>query len=105
MTAVTEAPPVAPAIDRAAVARIDALFEKADHPDTPGAALGVAFDGEVILERYYGCADLEHRVPVSADTLFDIASTSKQFTAAAILLLHRRGALSLDDEVQAYLPE
>lgn len=102
-TAPMAAPMAAPTDEM--IALIDEMFAKANHPDTPGAALAVARGGELLLERYYGLADLEHRVPVGPDTMFDIASTSKQFAAAAILLLARRGELSLDDQIQDYVPE
>jgi CubicO group peptidase (beta-lactamase class C family) len=85
--------------------RIDELFARWDADDTPGCALGVIRAGELVHEAYVGMADLEHGIRHSADSVFDIASTSKQFTAAAVLLLHQRGELSLDDEVQAYVPE
>jgi CubicO group peptidase (beta-lactamase class C family) len=85
--------------------RIDDLFAKWDRKDSPGCVLGVVRDGELVHEGYYGMADLEHGIPHSADSVFDIASSSKQFTAAAILLLHRAGQLDLDDVVQEYIPE
>ena len=50
-------------------------------------------------------ADLEHDVPNTADTIFEAGSVSKQFTAAAVLLLARDGKLSLDDPVRKYIPE
>ena len=95
--------PEAPAADVAA--RVDELFTRWHRDDSPGCALGVLKAGELVLERYYGMADLEHSVAHSADSVFDIASTSKQFTAAAILLLSDRGEIVLDDPIQAYLPE
>src|SRR5205807_227615 len=103
----SEAPATDSAVESALgiEAQVDELFSKWDRPDTPGAALGVVRGGELVLERYYGCADLEHGVPLGPESVFDIASTSKQFTAASILLLAQRGQLSLDDEVQAYVPE
>src|SRR5438067_11185209 len=97
--------PSAEAISQEMLSAIDKAFAKADHPDTPGAALAVVRDGEVILERYYGLADREHQVAVSAETMSDIASTSKQLTAAPILLLDRRGERSLDADIQSYLPQ
>jgi CubicO group peptidase (beta-lactamase class C family) len=49
-------------------------------------------------------ADLEHEVPITLDTIFEVGSVSKQFTAAAVLLLEREGKLSLDDKVRRYIP-
>jgi CubicO group peptidase (beta-lactamase class C family)/lysophospholipase L1-like esterase len=73
--------------------------------DTPGCAVGVSEDGRIVLERAYGMADLEHEVPNRADTIFEAGSVTKQFTAAAVLLLARDGKLSLDDPVRRYIPE
>jgi len=72
--------------------------------DGPGAALLVVRDGEPVLRKGYGLADLEARAPVAPDTRFRLASVSKQFTAAAVLLLVQDGALSLDDPVRKWLP-
>jgi CubicO group peptidase (beta-lactamase class C family)/lysophospholipase L1-like esterase len=72
---------------------------------TPGCAVGVSGDGRIVLEKAYGMADLEHGVPNRPDTIFEAGSVSKQFTAAAILLLTQDGKLSLDDPVRKYVPE
>jgi CubicO group peptidase (beta-lactamase class C family) len=72
---------------------------------SPGCAVGVGVDGRSVLERGYGMADLERDVPNTADTIFEAGSVSKQFTAAAVLLLARDGKLSLDDPVRKYVPE
>lgn len=72
--------------------------------DGPGAALLVVRDGEPVLRRGYGLADVEARVAVTPATRFRLASVSKQFTAAAILLLAQDGALSLDDPLRKWLP-
>ncbi|MCJ7622460.1 MAG: beta-lactamase family protein [Anaerolineaceae bacterium] len=85
--------------------RVDQLFAEWDKPDSPGCALAVIKDGEIIYKRGYGMANLEHEIPIKPETIFDIGSTSKQFTALCILLLVRHGKLSLDDPIQKYLPE
>ncbi|HEX6975521.1 MAG TPA: serine hydrolase domain-containing protein, partial [Vicinamibacterales bacterium] len=72
---------------------------------TPGCAVGVGVGGKPVLTRGYGMADLEHDVANDADTIFEAGSVSKQFTAAAVLLLARDGKLSLDDPVRQYIPE
>ncbi|MCW5581356.1 MAG: beta-lactamase family protein [Luteimonas sp.] len=72
--------------------------------DGPGAALLVARDGVPVLRRGYGLADLEARAPATPQTRFRLASVSKQFTAAAILLLAQDGALALDDPLRRWLP-
>ena len=84
--------------------RVDALFS-AWTDSTPGCAVGVSQDGSILLERAYGMADLEHGVPNLRDTIFEAGSVSKQFTAAAVLLLAEDGKLSLDDSVRRYIPE
>lgn len=84
--------------------QIDAVF-KDYGPATPGCALGVYSAGKVLYARGYGMADLNLSVPITPQTVFDIGSTSKQFTAASILLLAEDGKLSLTDDVRKYLPE
>jgi CubicO group peptidase (beta-lactamase class C family) len=91
--------------NRAYTDRVDSLFSEWDKPDSPGCAIAVVRDGAVIYSRGYGMADLDHAIPISAHSVFDIASTSKQFTAVCVALLARQGKLSLDDQIQKYLPE
>jgi CubicO group peptidase (beta-lactamase class C family) len=86
-------------------ARVDELFQKMDTTVSPGCALSVMKDGRIIYERGYGMADLEHNVPITPQTVFHVASMSKQFTAASILMLAQEGKLSLDDPVRKYVPE
>ena len=85
--------------------KVDALFAQWDKSDSPGCALGVIKDGNFIYKRGYGMANLDYNIPISPNTSFYIASTSKQFTAASIALLAREGKISLDDDVRKYLPE
>jgi CubicO group peptidase (beta-lactamase class C family) len=84
--------------------QVDALFERWDRTDSSGCGLGIIRDGSLIYERSYGMANLEHHIPITSDTVFRIASTSKQFTAMGLLLLEQGGALSLDDDIRNYLP-
>jgi len=70
----------------------------------PGHAVGVYRDGELVAAASVGRAVIEHDVPIGPGTMFDIASASKQFTAACLVLLQADGALSLDDDVRAHLP-
>ncbi|MGH7575665.1 MAG: serine hydrolase domain-containing protein [Longimicrobiales bacterium] len=85
--------------------RVDALFTDRIKPTSPGCAVAVVEDGHVVFERGYGLASLELGVPITPTTVFNIASTSKQFTAASVALLAERGALSLDDDVRRFVPE
>ncbi len=85
--------------------KVDALFAQWDKPNSPGCALGVIKDGNFIYKRGYGMANLDYNIPISPNTSFYIASTSKQFTAMSIALLAREGKISLDDDIRKYLPE
>jgi CubicO group peptidase (beta-lactamase class C family) len=86
-------------------AQVDKIFAQFDKPDSPGCALAVIRDGQIVYKRGYGMADLDHDVPIKPDTVFHVASVSKQFTAMAILLLAKQGKLSLDDRAQKYITE
>ncbi|MBI9069928.1 MAG: serine hydrolase, partial [Salinivirgaceae bacterium] len=68
-------------------ARIDSIFADWDDPEVPGGVLGIIKEGELIYSKGYGSANLEYNLPNSPQTVFRIASTSKQFTAACIILL------------------
>lgn len=85
--------------------RIDAAVSKSVAADGPGCAVLVLKDGKVAHKKGYGLANLEHRVPITSETVFDLASVSKQFTATAVMILHDRGELSIDDDVRKHLPE
>ncbi len=85
-------------------AAIDAIFS-AWKDGTPGAALAVVRDEKIVYSRGYGMANLDHSVPIATNTVFDIGSTSKQFTAACVLLLAEDGKLAITDDVRKYLPE
>jgi CubicO group peptidase (beta-lactamase class C family) len=85
--------------------RIDELFEPHTSEPGPGANVAVVRNGEVELVRSYGLASIEHAVPVTRDTVFYIASTSKQFVAASIAMLEADEKLSLDDDIRTWLPE
>ena len=67
--------------------KVDKIFARWDSTDSPGCALAVIKDGHIVYKRGYGMADLDHSVPVSPVSIFHVASISKQFTAAAIVLL------------------
>lgn len=84
--------------------RIDQLFSRWNNA-TPGGVVTVERDGKIIYNKAYGLADLEHNVPNTTETIFEAGSVSKQFTAAAILLLEADGKLSTRDDVRKYIPE
>lgn len=85
--------------------RVDAVFAQWNRTDSPGCTVGVYRNGAVEYARGYGMANLELGVALSPQSIFDIGSTSKQFTAMSIMLLARDGKLSLDDDIRKYVPE
>src|SRR5688572_1818494 len=84
---------------------VDRVFDAFRNTDSPGCAVAVSRNGTVVLERGYGMANLETATPIQPSSIFHVASVSKQFTAAAILLLERDGKLSLGDDIRKHLPE
>jgi CubicO group peptidase (beta-lactamase class C family) len=87
------------------IARMDAVLAPLQKPDAPGCAVGVSRSGSLVYQRYFGLADLERHVPITPKTKFFIASSSKQFTAMAVVLLALDGKIGLDDDVRKYVPE
>lgn len=85
--------------------QVDGVFAKWDRADSPGCALGVYRGGQIVYKRGYGMEDLNEDVHLTPGTVFHVASMSKQFTAASIVLLAQQGKLSLDDDVRKYIPE
>ncbi|HEY2017818.1 MAG TPA: serine hydrolase domain-containing protein [Bryobacteraceae bacterium] len=96
------AQPVSPAD---AKTKVDTIFARFNRRDSPGCAVGASVNGSPVLSAGYGMADLEHNVAITADTVFEPGSITKQFTAAAVLLLAQQGKLSLEDPVRKYIPE
>jgi CubicO group peptidase (beta-lactamase class C family) len=85
-----------------------ALIDKAFgqyQPQNPGCQLSVSRNGQIIFSKAWGMADLERNIPLTTNSILEAGSVSKQFTAAAILLLEQQGKLSLDDDVRKYIPE
>jgi len=86
-------------------ASVDAVFADYSKPGAPGCALAVYRDGKIVYAKGYGQANIEENVAITPQSVFDIGSTSKQFTAASILLLEKQGKLSVNDDVRKYIPE
>ena len=86
-------------------AQVDSLVAQELEPGGPGCAVAVFMDGAIAYKRGYGIANLDYGIPIIPSTVFDIASISKQFTAACILILAERGKLSLNDDIRRFIPE
>ncbi len=89
----------------AEVRRVDSIFAPLDGTGRPGCAVGVSRNGVPVYARGFGMADLQHGVPITPQSIFHVASVSKQFAAFAVALLAQDGKLSLDDEVRRWVPE
>jgi CubicO group peptidase (beta-lactamase class C family) len=95
----------AQSLSAAETAQVDQIFAQWNRTDSPGCALGVYKDGQIVYTHGYGMANLNDDVAITPETVFHVASMSKQFTAFSILLLAAQGKLSLDDDIHKYIPE
>ncbi len=96
------APPSPPELE----AKVDAIAEQyLSRPGAAGLSIGIARGGKVIVAGGYGFAELEFDIPADKHTMFRIGSVTKQFTAAAIMKLVEQGQLSLDDNLNKFLPD
>ncbi|MEB0280891.1 MULTISPECIES: serine hydrolase domain-containing protein [unclassified Mucilaginibacter] len=87
------------------VSQIDAIFNKYSKPNGPGCAVAVVKNGKVIFNKGYGKANLEYEIPITKESIFDVASVAKQFTGFAISTLVQQRKISLSDDIRKYLPE
>jgi CubicO group peptidase (beta-lactamase class C family) len=85
--------------------RIDDLFELWQRGVCPGGQVAVKHKGELIYDRCFGYANIELGVKVSDESVFHVASVSKQLTVIAVMLLHEDGKLNIDDDIRKYIPE
>ena len=85
--------------------RVDALFTEWDSSDQPGAVLAVVRDGKVVHKNAFGMASIEHGIANGPDTLFRIASVSKQFLVTVVMMLVGEGKLALTDTLRQHDPE
>lgn len=85
--------------------QVDSLFAEYTRAPSPGLAVAVVRDGQVIFRKGYGLADLEHNIPITPATVFDVASVSKQFAGLATAMLVNEGKLKLSDDITKYIPE
>ncbi len=85
--------------------RVDELYADQHRSDAPGGVVAVIENGRIVHETAFGMADLERGVAITTDSVFEIGSISKQFTAMCILLLELDGKLSVEDDVRKYVKE
>ncbi|SEJ24312.1 CubicO group peptidase, beta-lactamase class C family [Dyadobacter sp. SG02] len=94
---------LAQGVPQSSVARIDSIFQ-CYAQDKPGGQLAVSLNGQVVYSKAWGMANLETGTPLTTESLIEAGSVSKQFTAAAVLLLDNQGKLKLDEPVDKYIP-
>ena len=85
--------------------KLDSLFTARYGENTPGGTVYIMKGDETVFKKDYGVANYDTDLKIDANTFFNIASVSKQFTAGAILKLHEDGKLSIEDNVKKYFPE
>lgn len=86
------------------IKKIDSLFLKWNTANSPGCTVGIVRNDSLIFSKGYGMANLEYAIPNEPQTLYHMASVSKQFTAFSIVLLARQGKLKFDDDIHKWLP-
>lgn len=95
----------APQAEKDLEGQIDKIFKEWDSTESPGGVIGVFDKGKLVFSKAYGMASLEYDVVNTTQTVFNIASVTKQITAYTMVLLEQQGKLSIDDDVRKYLPE
>src|SRR5664279_2127642 len=85
--------------------RVDSLFSTWTNIHAPGYAVGITENNKLIYQKYFGLANLPFNAPINEQSIFDVGSVSKQFTAACIAILQFQGKLSVNDPIRKYLPE
>jgi len=85
--------------------RMEKLFFEWNRLDRPGGAVIVVKDGKVVFQNAYGLASMEHHIPITTNTLFDVVSIARPFTGMAIAMLEAQGKLALGDDIRKHIPE
>lgn len=101
---IAEAKVWAQALPDPIVKKVNSIFEYWNKTQSPGCVVGIVRNDTLIFSKGYGMANLEYAIPNSPETVYHLASVSKQFTAYAIVLLAQQGKLNLDDDIRKYLP-
>lgn len=91
--------------DAGIAAKIDDLFANWQQGVCPGGQVVVRKGGEIVYENCFGYASVEHRLPITGETVFHVASVSKQITVMCVLLLQEDGLLNVDDDIRSYVPD
>jgi CubicO group peptidase (beta-lactamase class C family) len=94
----------AQSLPAAKIKKIDSLFQQWNSTSSPGCTIGIVRNDSLIYAKGYGMSNLEYGIINTPETIFHMASVSKQFTAYSIVLLANQGKLSLDDDIRKYLP-
>jgi CubicO group peptidase (beta-lactamase class C family) len=94
-----------PSRNQSLEARVDSIFSRYARTDAPGCAVAVVKAGKILYAKGYGMADVAQGISLTPRTNFIVASTSKPFTALAVLLLANEGKLKLDDDIRKYVSE
>jgi len=85
--------------------QVDRMFKNYTGGGTPGAAVKIVHNGQTLLEKVYGTADIENKIPVTNKTNFRLASVTKQFTAMCIMMLEEQGKLKYSSTLKEIFPE
>lgn len=85
--------------------KVDSMFLDIKDGVNPGTAILIVKDKNIILNKGFGYANLEHQVAITPNTVFDLASLAKQFTGYSISILIKQGKISKNDDIKKYLPE
>ena len=89
------------ASDTSKADKVDRLFESRNRSDSPGCALGIIRDGKLIVARGYGMADLDHDIPITTKSVFEVGSMTKSFTCACLAILMDQGKLKPEDDLRS----
>jgi len=91
--------------DRAATRVDEYIRAEMKAQQIPGLSLAVIRNGDIVMAKGYGLANVEHQAPVKPETIFQSGSMGKQFTATAVMMLVEEGKLSLDDKITKFFPD
>ncbi|WP_197022125.1 serine hydrolase [Sediminibacter sp. Hel_I_10] len=91
--------------DQELVNKLDLQIEQYVEGISPGMAVGIVKDGEIVYQKYIGYSNLENQIEINETTSFNIASNAKQFTALCVLRLIEQGKINLEDDFRKFLPD